>query len=91
MFIRKKDYKALKDKISENEKMIEGLQNSIVYLANSITDLRNDQTDVLFGFAADIDELKTALDDYGELSKEQREAYVEQVRKDIGFQNMMNY
>lgn len=91
MFIRKKDYKALMDEISEKGKEIRGLQNSIVYLANSITDLRNDQTDVLFGFAADIDELKTALDDYGELSKEQHEAYVEQVRKDIGFQNMMNY
>jgi len=91
MFIRKKNYKALIDKISENEKMIKGLQNSVVYLAKSITDLRNDQTDVLFGFAADIDELKTAIDDYGELSKEQHKAYIEQVRKDIGFQNMMNY
>lgn len=91
MFIHKRDYKALIDKVSATQKANEDLQDSIVSLATSITGLRNDQTDVLFGFATDIDELKSAFNDYGELSKEQREAYIKQAKKDIGFQNMLNY
>lgn len=89
--MRKRRYKALMDRISANETEIERLCDRVAHLALSIAELKNDETDILFGFSADIDELKSALNDYGELAKEQHEAYVEQVRKDIGFQNMMNY
>ena len=44
-----------------------------------------------FGFAGDIDELKLSLDGFDELAEAQRTAYTEQLKKDIGFQSMMNY
>lgn len=50
-----------------------------------------EQTGILNGFAKDIDELKDALGGVDELAEAQRQAFEEQIRKDIGFQNMMNY
>lgn len=91
MLIRKKKYKDFKARLAAAEKTNAELQKNMIVLALTLSELRNDETDVLFGFSADIDELKNAFNDFGEIAKEQREAYAEQIRKDIGFQNMMNY
>lgn len=84
MFIRKKHYHRLLAETAD-------LRGSVAKLAAEITALRNAEADVLFGFAQDIGELKESLGDYGELAEAQRKAYAEQVKRDIGFQNMMNY
>lgn len=91
MLIRKKKYTDFKARLAAAERTAAELQKNMIVLALTLSELRNDETDVLFGFSADIDELKNSLNDFGEIAKEQREAYAEQIRKDIGFQNMMNY
>lgn len=70
---------------------IRALERMCVHLGAELVRLRNDQTDVLFGFSQDIADLKDALGGFDELAEAQRLAYQEQIKKDIGFQNMMNY
>ncbi len=77
--------------LRKTRERIQALENMCAYLGAEIVRLRNDQTDVLFGFAQDIADLKEALGGFDELAGAQRLAYTEQVKKDIGFQNMMNY
>ena len=84
MFIRKKQYHRLLDEISE-------LREGVAAVTLNVTAIRNDETDVLFGFSSDIDELKTAIGEFADIADEQREAYKTQVKRDIGFQNMMNF
>ena len=72
-------------------KRIENLESICASLGLELARLRKDNADVLFGFAGDIDDLKAALDGFDELAEAQRTAYQEQLKKDIGFQNMMNY
>lgn len=87
MFISKHKYTDLVQKV-------ENLQNCVAALSESIASMRNSETDVLFGFAQDIDELKGAVaefSDIADIAEEQKAAYIAQVKKDIGFQNMMNW
>ena len=77
--------------LRKTRERIQALENMCAHLGAEIARLRNDQTDVLFGFAQDIADLKEALGGVDELAEAQRLAYTEQVKKDIGFQNMMNY
>ena len=77
--------------LRKTRERIQALENMCAYLGAESVRLRNDQTDVLFGFAPDIADLKEALGGFAELAEAQRLAYTEQVKKDIGFQNMMNY
>lgn len=87
MFISKHKYKDLVQKV-------ENLQNCVAALSESIASIRNSETDVLFGFAQDIDELKgkvAEFADIADIAEEQKAAYIAQVKKDIGFQNMMNW
>ena len=77
--------------LRKTRERIQALENMCAYLGAEIVRLRNDQTDVLFGFAHDIADLKEALGGFDEFAESQRLAYTEQVKKDIGFQNMMNY
>lgn len=70
---------------------IRALEGICADLCKEILRLRNDQADVLFGFSQDIADLKEALGGFDELAEAQRKAYQEQLKKDIGFQNMMNY
>jgi hypothetical protein len=72
-------------------KRIETLESICASLELELARLRSEQANVLFGFAGDIDELKLSLDGFDELAEAQRTAYTEQLKKDIGFQSMMNY
>ena len=84
MFIRKSKYKQIQAEIR-------GLHNCVTSLSTRFDEIRTAETDVLFGFASDIDKLKEMLSDFSEIADEQREAYKSQLRRDIGFQNMMNF
>lgn len=91
MFIKRKAHRKLLNRLGRIERDMEQLRDELISATTTMVELRSDNAGVLFGFAEDIDEIKTALNDYGDLAKEQREAYIAQVRKDIGFQNMINY
>ena len=77
MFIRKKHYHRLLAEIAE--------------LRGDMTAIRNDETTVLFGFSEDIGKLQDAVSDFAEVADMQKDAYATQLKRDIGFQNMMNY
>lgn len=77
MFIRKKHYRRLLAEMAE--------------LRGIIVATRNDETAVLFGFAEDIGKLQDAVSDFSEIADMQKDAYVTQLKRDVGFQNMMNY
>ena len=94
MFIRKKTFSSLVDELYEQRKKIDNLQDCVAAMADSVVSLRNDETDVLFGFAEDIAELqdKTSdLSDFDELEGEYKAAYAEQLRQAIGLINISNF
>lgn len=73
------------------QREVEMRNRFIAKLTAELAALRGEQAEVLFAFAQDIEGLREAIGGFDELAEAQRKAYQEQLKKDIGFQNMMNF
>lgn len=85
---------AMEARLEEQTGILNGFAKDIDELADAYTDMEElVETRRQFEERTkkDIDELKDAFGGMDELAEAQRQAFEEQIRKDICFQNMMNY
>lgn len=84
MFISKKQYRRLIAEMGE-------MRGNLACLALELSRLRNDEVNVLFGFASDIERLQEKTADFKELAEAER-LELEQERKAAeGLRNIWKY
>jgi len=94
MFIRKKSFQILLGEMLEQRKEIDNLKRERSLAVSSITSMRNDETDILFGFAESIAELQDKiadLSDFSEIAEAEKELHLKQLKHEIGLLNITDY